>query len=98
MSRRFACCFCIALLSLFARPVRATASALLDAALDSHATLTDVLLHFDAAPPYSASWRYNPDRYVLSFAACRLAVPKAHIEALAKLPGSLLTRVSLAQS
>lgn len=57
----------------------------------------DVRLGFDGKPSYSESFRYDPDRYLLTFNGCRLAVPEAQLKPLGEIDHSLLTRISTYQ-
>lgn len=76
----------------------AHAAELKDVTLSKDATYTEVNLKFDTAPAFSEMFRYGPDRYILTFAKTKSSVPKASLDKLAKLPGKLLTRISVATS
>jgi exopolysaccharide biosynthesis protein len=79
-------------------PLTVRAAELRDVAVETSSHHIDVLLKFDAVPAYSETFRYSPDRYVLTFAKTKSAVPQASRDKLAALPGRLLTRVSIAAS
>jgi exopolysaccharide biosynthesis protein len=73
----------------------AAASRLLDVAVDQQPYWTEVRLSFDTRPKYSDSFRYDPDRYLLTFTEAGLAVPEERSAALAEVAGGVVTRVSL---
>lgn len=91
------CVMCVCLLtglSLLA-PGRAAAAKLQNASLDVQPYYVDVRLSFDTRPSYSDSYRYDPDRYLLTFTGCTSAVPPEQAEALAETGNTLVTRVSI---
>ncbi len=71
------------------------ASRLLDVNVDQQPYWVDVRLSFDARPKYSDSFRYDPDRYLLTFTEATLAMPEERAMELAELSGGILTRISL---
>lgn len=77
-----------------ALPGAARAAELRDITYSIQPLYIDVRLSFDSLPEYSSSFRYAPDRYVLSFSGCTLKVPDAKRTELAKLDSRLLTRIS----
>jgi len=58
----------------------------------------EVRLGFDTKPSYTEAFRYDPDRYLLTFTGCKLAVPEDTQTALAEIDHSLLTRISTYQA
>lgn len=72
----------------------AQAAELRDISYSIQPDFIDVRLRFDSLPEYAASFRYAPDRYVLSFSNCTLAVAESTRKALATLDSRLLTRIS----
>jgi exopolysaccharide biosynthesis protein len=54
----------------------------------------EVHLGFDRRPAYTESFRYDPDRYLLTFTGCSLGVPESQQSAVAAIEHNLLTRVS----
>ncbi|MBN2082637.1 phosphodiester glycosidase family protein [bacterium] len=58
----------------------------------------DIRLGFDSKPAYTEAFRFDPDRYLLTFTGCKLVVPEDVKTALAEIDHSLLTRISTYQS
>lgn len=57
----------------------------------------EVRLTFDTRPTYDDSFRYDPDRYLLTFYDCTVSVPPEKLEALGELDNHLLTKISTYQ-
>jgi exopolysaccharide biosynthesis protein len=76
-------------------PAQARAAKLQGISLDVQPYYVDVRLSFDTRPQYSDSYRYDPDRYLLTFTGCTSAVPPEQADALAETGNSLVTRVSI---
>ena len=57
----------------------------------------EVTLSFDRKPPYSESFRYDPNRYLLTLTGCRLGVPASQLASLDSIEHHLLTRISTYQ-
>ncbi|MCC7479126.1 phosphodiester glycosidase family protein [bacterium] len=56
----------------------------------------EIVLGFDAkSPAYSESFRYDPDRYVLSLTGCQHALPKEASDKLAAIAHPLLSKISV---
>jgi len=72
----------------------AAAAELREVSLDRQQYYLEVRLGFDKKPSYTESFRYDPDRFLLTFNNCGLSVPAAALETLAEIDHSLLTRVS----
>jgi len=79
---------------LLALPLVARAAELREIELSRQQYYVEVRLGFDRRPAYTESFRYDPDRYLLTFTGCALAVPATQLEALAEIDHNLLTRVS----
>ena len=88
-------CTCVLAALLAIAPGMAAAAKLLDVKVDQQPYWVDVRLSFDARPKYSDSFRYDPDRYLLTFTDASLAVPGERTEELAEIAGGIVTRVSL---
>ena len=58
----------------------------------------EVRLEFDKRVAYSESMRYGPDRYLLTFNGCKLAVSQGQLAQLDSIGNNLLTRVSTYQA
>jgi exopolysaccharide biosynthesis protein len=91
----FATCVFACLLALSAAARAATLS---DVTVSKQEYYLEVKLSFDSKPTYSESFRYGPDRYVLSLENCKSSVPKTKLDSLAKVDSKLLTRISVAPS
>jgi exopolysaccharide biosynthesis protein len=83
--------------ALSAVPALARAAQLSDVTLSKTQYYIEIKLVFDARPGYDESFRFNPDRYLLTFNKCKSAVPKAKIAALESIEHNLLTRISVYQ-
>jgi exopolysaccharide biosynthesis protein len=93
--RSFTACFIVlaALLAALATP--AAAAQLQEVGVDVQPYYIDVRLGFNTKPAYTESFRYDPDRYLLTFTNCGLAVPAERIAQLEAIGNNLLTRISL---
>ena len=78
-------------------PLCAFAATLKDLSIKPEQYHIDVTLTFDARPTYSESFRYGPDRYLLTLDKCKIAVPAEKKKLLESIDSNLLTRVSLYQ-
>jgi len=83
--------------ALLAAAQPAQAATLREIELSKTQYFIQVRLGFDSKPGYTESFRFDPDRYLLTFTGCRLAVPEAQLAPLAEIDHSLLTRVSTYQ-
>jgi len=90
------CTLALVALAFWASPVQA--ASLQEVELVPAQYYLDVRLGFDSKAKYSESFRYDPDRFLLTFTGCTLTVPAAQREALAEIDHHLLTRISLYQN
>lgn len=72
----------------------AVAAELREVELTREQYFMEVRLGFDKKPAYTESFRYDPDRFLLTFTDCSLVAPAAQLEQLAEIEHHLLTRVS----
>jgi exopolysaccharide biosynthesis protein len=84
----------LASLALLA-PAQASAAQLQGITLDVQPYYVDVRLSFDTRPQYTDSYRYDPDRYLLTFTGCTSTVSEEQATALAQTGNTLVTRVSV---
>jgi exopolysaccharide biosynthesis protein len=75
-------------------PAHAAAAQLKAITLERAQYYLEVHLQFDTRPAYSESMRFDPDRYLLTFNGCGLAVPADQLKALDEIDNHLLTRIS----
>ena len=92
MSRTLICL--AAALAWLAAVGPAQAAQLREVELSNRQYYIEVRLGFDKRPTYTESYRYDPDRFLLTFNGCGLAVPDTMLEPLAEIDHGLLTRVS----
>src|SRR5688572_2037453 len=97
MSLKLICALALAITLCPLLGQAAHAAALKDLQLKVEQYYIDVTLSFDARPSYSESFRYDPDRYLLTLDKCKLALPKEKQAIYEKIDNNLLTRISLYQ-
>lgn len=78
-----------------ARP--ALAAELREIKLNQQQYFVEVSLEFDKRPSYTDSFRYGPDRFLLTLNDCRQALPAGRAEQFADIDHNLLTRISVYQ-
>lgn len=79
-----------------AKPAASASASLSAVDFASQGSYVEVSLSFSGKPPsYSESFRYDPDRYVLSLSGCQHKLDKAALDKLGKLAHPLLSRISL---
>ncbi len=84
-------------LSLLVLPSAAQAAVnLTSAAWATKGDYIEIVLGFDGKPPgYSESFRYDPDRYVLSLSGCQHSLTKEASDKLAAIGHPLLSKISV---
>jgi hypothetical protein len=83
-------CFLAALV-----PALAHAAQLSGVSLRKAQYYVEVKLSFDARPGFDESFRFDPDRYLLTFNKCKSAVKPEQLKALEAIDHNLLTRISV---
>lgn len=87
----FIACLCAALTVFTAS---ANAAELRSISIDEQQYYIEVTLDFDRRPGYTESFRFDPDRYLLTLEGCSLKAPIEQTDALEEIRNSLLTRIS----
>lgn len=87
----------VAMIAVLAAARPAVAAELQAIELGNSQYYIEVRLGFDSKPGYTESFRFEPDRYLLTFNKCRLAAPEEQLKPLGKIDHSLLTRISTYQ-
>lgn len=85
----------VAILAALPWPALASAAALTDITVTQGADYTEVKLSFDDKPGYTESFRFDPDRYMLTLVQCRSALPTERAAGLSDLGGGLLSKISV---
>jgi exopolysaccharide biosynthesis protein len=86
-----ACCFAAL------APALARAASLTDVSLVKAQYYVEIKLSFDARPSYDESYRFNPDRYLLTLNKCKNALKPDKLKTLDAIDHNLLTRISIYQ-
>ncbi len=88
---------CLCVLTLAFAPALARAAQLTDVTLTRGQYYFEIKLSFDARPTYDESYRFNPDRYLLTLNKCKNAVKPDKLKTLDAIDHNLLTRISIYQ-
>lgn len=76
-------------------PALAQAAQLGDVSLKKTQYYVEIKLSFDARPGFDESFRFDPDRYLLTFNKCKSALKPDKLKALEAIDSNLLTRISV---